>query len=233
MSFEQLEMQSLLPGSDLRGNRYLFATMSQKAQFTGQVKRLIIEEGGDPRRIEVEFGTANIWYNSIKFGSGSPRHLRAAIEKAGWVHLGTLALQIGGSEESVFLWLGLRPGALTASHDQDQKECEGQSPWPEGLPQVALSLALSRALEGSPLGLLAVLSSSIGWTSLRVGGGGVESSYLSPRCFTGPTQVHRSEQYPRGASPNYYLSVGDLATARASPCRSYQTKNGPLHRPLP
>ncbi|CAE7439943.1 unnamed protein product [Symbiodinium sp. CCMP2592] len=87
------------------GERYLFAAMSQsperrkRAQLAGKVKRLIIEEGGDIRRIDVEYGTANLWYNSIKVASGvtSPPD-GASVEKAGWVHLGTLARQIGISE---------------------------------------------------------------------------------------------------------------------------------------
>ena len=74
----------LCPSSGTRGtrpeegNRFLFATMSQsperrkRAQLAGKVKRLIIEEGGDPNHIEVEFGTANLWYNSIKLASGLP-----------------------------------------------------------------------------------------------------------------------------------------------------------------
>ncbi|CAE7205709.1 unnamed protein product [Symbiodinium sp. CCMP2592] len=57
------------------GNRYFFAALSQsperrrRAQLAGKVKRLIIEEGGDPRRIDVEYGTANLWYNSVKIAS--------------------------------------------------------------------------------------------------------------------------------------------------------------------
>ncbi|CAE7807571.1 unnamed protein product [Symbiodinium sp. CCMP2592] len=58
------------------GNRYFFAALSQsperrkRAQLAGKVKRLIIEEGGDIRHIDVEYGTANLWYNSVKVASG-------------------------------------------------------------------------------------------------------------------------------------------------------------------
>ena len=61
----------------------------KRAQLAGKVKRLIIEEGGDPRNIEVEYGTANLWYNSVKIASGvtsAPEGAQA--EKAGWLHLG-------------------------------------------------------------------------------------------------------------------------------------------------
>ncbi|CAE7308075.1 unnamed protein product [Symbiodinium sp. CCMP2592] len=89
------------------GNRYFFAALSQsperrkRAQMAGKIKRLIIEEGGDIRRIDVEYGTANLWYNSIKIASGVTTPPEgASIEKAGWVHLGALARQIGASEEA-------------------------------------------------------------------------------------------------------------------------------------
>ena len=90
------------------GQRFLFAAMSQsperrkRAQLAGKVKRLIIEEGGDPRNIEVEYGTANLWYNSVKIASGvtsAPEGAQA--EKAGWLHLGNIARQIGGAEEAI------------------------------------------------------------------------------------------------------------------------------------
>ncbi|CAE7364888.1 unnamed protein product [Symbiodinium sp. CCMP2592] len=89
------------------GNRYFFAALSQsperrrRAQLAGKVKRFIIEEGGDPRKIEVEYGTANLWYNTVKIASGvTSAPEGATAEKAGWVHLGTLARQIGISEET-------------------------------------------------------------------------------------------------------------------------------------
>ncbi|CAE7557635.1 unnamed protein product [Symbiodinium sp. CCMP2592] len=89
------------------GNRYFFAALSQsperrrRAQMAGKVKRLIIEEGGDPRKIEVEYGTANLWYNTVKIASGvTSAPEGATTEKAGWVHLGTLARQVGISEET-------------------------------------------------------------------------------------------------------------------------------------
>ncbi|CAE7712118.1 unnamed protein product [Symbiodinium sp. CCMP2592] len=89
------------------GNRYFFAALSQsperrkRAQLAGKVKRLIIEEGGDVRKIDVEYGTANLWYNSVKISSGvTSAPDGATTEKAGWVHLGTLARQIGIAEET-------------------------------------------------------------------------------------------------------------------------------------
>ncbi|CAE7726322.1 kif1 [Symbiodinium sp. CCMP2592] len=89
------------------GHRYFFAALSQsperrkKAQLAGKVKRLIIEEGGDVRKIDVEYGTANLWYNSVKVASGvTSAPDGASVEKAGWVHLGTVARQIGISEEA-------------------------------------------------------------------------------------------------------------------------------------
>ncbi|CAE6934847.1 unnamed protein product [Symbiodinium sp. CCMP2592] len=89
------------------GNRYFFAALSQsperrkKAQLAGKVKRLIIEEGGDVRRIDVEYGTANLWYNGTKVASGvTSAPEGASTEKAGWVHLGALARQIGISEDA-------------------------------------------------------------------------------------------------------------------------------------
>ncbi|CAE7235511.1 unnamed protein product [Symbiodinium sp. CCMP2592] len=98
------------------GQRYFFAAMSQsperrkRAQLAGKVKRLIIEEGGDVRHIDVEYGTANLWYNSIKVASGvTSAPEGASIEKSGWVHLGSLARQIGISEETaVQKWGELR-----------------------------------------------------------------------------------------------------------------------------
>ena len=64
------------------GDRFLFARMSQcperrkRAQFAGKIKRLIIEEGGDPQLIEVEYGTAKLWYNRIKVCSRGGNLLR-------------------------------------------------------------------------------------------------------------------------------------------------------------
>ncbi|CAE7744136.1 unnamed protein product [Symbiodinium sp. CCMP2592] len=99
------------------GHRYFFAALSQsperrkKAQLAGKVKRLIIEEGGDVRKIDVEYGTANLWYNSVKVASGvTSAPDGASVEKAGWVHLGTVARQIGISEEAATSkWGELRP----------------------------------------------------------------------------------------------------------------------------
>eukprot|EP00439_Symbiodinium_sp_Y106_P077815 s3121_g16.t1 len=53
------------------GDRYFFAAMSEtperrrRAQFAGKVKRLILEVGGDnSNKLEVEFGTGNLWDGS-------------------------------------------------------------------------------------------------------------------------------------------------------------------------
>ena len=49
---------------------------------------MIIEAGGEPRKIDVEYGRANVWYNSIKVASGvTTAPDGALVEKAGWVHL--------------------------------------------------------------------------------------------------------------------------------------------------
>ena len=91
------------------GNRFFFAALSQsperrkRAQLAGKVKRLILEAGGDPLRVEVEFGTANLfWYNGMKVASGVTSLPEGAIgEKAGWVHLASLARQLGLSEATL------------------------------------------------------------------------------------------------------------------------------------
>ena len=89
-----------------RGKPLFFAAMSQsperrkRAQLAGKVKRMIIEAGGEPRKIDVEYGRANVWYNSIKVASGvTTAPDGALVEKAGWVHL-ALARQIGISEDT-------------------------------------------------------------------------------------------------------------------------------------
>ena len=58
----------------------------KRAQLAGKIKRLIIEEGGDPRLIEIEYGTASLWYNGVKIASGVTSTPEGATsETAGWV----------------------------------------------------------------------------------------------------------------------------------------------------
>lgn len=100
------------------GNRYFFATMSQplerrrRAQFAGKIKRLILEAGGRAQALEVEYGTANIWYNAVKVASGVTTAPNGAkIESGGWLTLSPLARQLGTSEASLGeAWDELRKG---------------------------------------------------------------------------------------------------------------------------
>ncbi|CAE7158331.1 unnamed protein product, partial [Symbiodinium necroappetens] len=77
-------------------------------------EEIVAKEGGDPSRIEVEYGTANLWYNSVKLASGvTSAPSGASVEKAGWVHLGNLTRQIGGSEDAVTTrWGDLRKALM-------------------------------------------------------------------------------------------------------------------------
>ena len=86
------------------GDRYFFAAMSEtperrrRAQFAGKVKRWILEASGDPKLLEVEFGTGNLWYATQKIASAvtSPPD---GCDRAGpgWVNLPLLSRQLGGS----------------------------------------------------------------------------------------------------------------------------------------
>ncbi|CAE7918081.1 unnamed protein product [Symbiodinium necroappetens] len=86
------------------GHRYFWAAMSEsperrkRAQFSGKVKRLILESEGDRRLIQVEFGTGNVWYDGTKISSAVTSAPPGG-EKigAGWIHLPSLARQLGTS----------------------------------------------------------------------------------------------------------------------------------------
>ncbi|CAE7904274.1 X-element\ORF2, partial [Symbiodinium necroappetens] len=86
------------------GNRFFWAAMSEsperrkRAQFSGKVKRLILESQGDRRLVQVEFGTGNVWYDGAKISSAvttaPPGGEKAGV---GWINLPTLARQLGTS----------------------------------------------------------------------------------------------------------------------------------------
>eukprot|EP00439_Symbiodinium_sp_Y106_P085920 s122_g30.t1 len=70
----------------------------RRAQFAGKVKRLILEVGGDNNKLEVEFGTGNLWYATQKVASAvtsTPERCDKA--GPGWINLPLLARQLGGS----------------------------------------------------------------------------------------------------------------------------------------
>ena len=90
------------------GDRHMWAAMSEsperrrRAQFAGKIKRLILEENGDRRELEVEFGTGNVWYSQVRVASAvlSPP-TDADKVGVGWVCLPTLARQMGLSLSSL------------------------------------------------------------------------------------------------------------------------------------
>ncbi|CAE7305788.1 unnamed protein product [Symbiodinium sp. CCMP2592] len=59
------------------GDRHFWAAMSEsperrkRARFAGKIKRLILEMQGDKNKLDVEFGTGNVWYSSIKIASAT------------------------------------------------------------------------------------------------------------------------------------------------------------------
>ena len=80
------------------GDRFFFAAMSEtperrrRAQFAGKVKRLILEAEGNPRLLEVEFGTGNLWYDTQKIASGVTSASAGCDEAGpGWINLPLLA----------------------------------------------------------------------------------------------------------------------------------------------
>ena len=89
------------------GDRHLWAAMSEsperrrRAQFAGKVKRLL-EESGDRSKLEVEFGTGNVWYCKARIASAvlmAPEEADKA--GVGWLSLPTLARQLGTSLSSL------------------------------------------------------------------------------------------------------------------------------------
>ena len=103
------------------GDRYFFAAMSEsparrrRAQFAGKVKRLVLEADGDLRKLEVEFGTGNLWYDSQKIASGVTSAPEGCDEAGpGWINIPLLAQQLGGSESD----LRTRWGELKATLPQ-------------------------------------------------------------------------------------------------------------------
>ena len=90
------------------GDRYMWAAMSEsperrkRAQFAGKVKRLVLEEGGERRLLEVEFGTGNIWYAQTRVASAVQTAPEDADKAgAGWLALPTLARVLGTSLSSL------------------------------------------------------------------------------------------------------------------------------------
>ena len=64
--------------------------------FAGKIKRLILEMDGDIRRMDVEFGAGNVWYNSTKVASATTPPPRGAdAVGGGWLSLTCLARQLG------------------------------------------------------------------------------------------------------------------------------------------
>ena len=90
------------------GDRFMWAAMSEtperrkRAQFAGKVKRLVLEEGGERRLLEVEFGTGNIWYARTRVASAVQTAPEDADKAgAGWLALPTLARVLGTSLSSL------------------------------------------------------------------------------------------------------------------------------------
>ena len=84
------------------GDRHFWAAISEtperrkRAQFAGKIKRLILESEGDKHKLDVEFGTGNVWYNSVKIASATTTPPAGADTVGiGWISLPTLARQIG------------------------------------------------------------------------------------------------------------------------------------------
>ncbi|CAE7554898.1 SMC1 [Symbiodinium sp. CCMP2592] len=74
----------------------------KRAQFAGKVKRLVLELDGDKRQLDVEFGTGNIWHGQVRVASAvSTAPIGAASTRVGWVHLATIASQMGVSDSSL------------------------------------------------------------------------------------------------------------------------------------
>ncbi|CAE7191823.1 unnamed protein product, partial [Symbiodinium necroappetens] len=93
---------------DQGGDRHLWAAMSEsperrrRAQFAGKIKRLILEENGDKAKLEVEFGTGNVWYSQVRVASAVlSAPLDADKAGVGWVSLPVLARQMGLSLSSL------------------------------------------------------------------------------------------------------------------------------------
>eukprot|EP00439_Symbiodinium_sp_Y106_P023128 s4906_g2.t2 len=84
------------------GDRHFWAAISEtperrkRAQFAGKIKRLVLESEGDKHKLDVEFGTGNVWYNSVKIASATTAPPAGADTVGiGWISLPTLARQIG------------------------------------------------------------------------------------------------------------------------------------------
>ena len=65
----------------------------RRAQFAGKAKRLILEARGDNGKLEVEFGTGNLWYATHKVASA----VTSAPEGSDRAGPALLARQFGGS----------------------------------------------------------------------------------------------------------------------------------------
>eukprot|EP00439_Symbiodinium_sp_Y106_P081747 s1097_g20.t2 len=108
-SLKAIRAAKLVTGQrDQGGERYFWAAMSEsperrrRAQFAGKAKRLVLEKEGDKGILDVEFGTGNLWYNGVRFASAvSTAPLGATTAGAGWIHLPSLARQLGVTEHSL------------------------------------------------------------------------------------------------------------------------------------
>ena len=67
-----------------------------RAPQTSPVCRKNLESEGDKHKLDVEFGTGNVWYNSVKIASATTAPpVGADTVGIGWISLSTLARQIG------------------------------------------------------------------------------------------------------------------------------------------
>ncbi|CAE7712228.1 pol [Symbiodinium sp. CCMP2592] len=82
------------------GDRHFWAAMCEsperrkRAQFAGKVKRLILEMQGDKHKLDVEFGTGNVWYSSVKIASATTSPPPGAETDPGEVH--AVTWNVGG-----------------------------------------------------------------------------------------------------------------------------------------
>ena len=101
------------------GMRKLWIAISQsperrrRAKLAGKIKRTILELGGNPRDLEVEFATGTVWYMHQKICSATAEKPTAGeTAGAGWADIRLLAKSMGKPLKDVEAVWGARKAEL-------------------------------------------------------------------------------------------------------------------------
>ncbi|CAE7686622.1 unnamed protein product [Symbiodinium sp. CCMP2592] len=102
-TLQKVRNTNMMLGVNLAGgHRKLWMSLSQsperrkKSRLAGKVKRVMLEMGAQMAKLEVEFSTGSVWYNTERLSSATleaPKHAERA--GVGWVRLDAMAQALG------------------------------------------------------------------------------------------------------------------------------------------